>query len=320
VGTGIGINVCLSRSLGAIDQEGVNLAAGNGIFLAFLTSIAFLLFGFFLTKAYFAKQTDDPEIFKLGVEYLSICMVFSVGGVGQLIFQRLLQSTGKTTASMVSQLSGAVFNIIFDPILIFGLLGFPRLGVRGAAIATVCGQVLALFVALFFNLAKNKEIQFHFRSLKPDKKIIGEIYRVGVPAIFNQSLNSFLALGVNLILIKISSTAVAAFGIYMRIQNFVFMPVFGINNGVVAITAFNYGAQSKKRIDSVIKYGILYAACIMLLGTALLELFARQICAAFVASDQLMSVGVMAMRIISLSYICMAFILRESLKTSVFRD
>jgi putative MATE family efflux protein len=210
---------------------------------------------------------------------------------------------------MISQLIGAVFNIILDPILIFGLAGFPQLVVRGAAIATVSGQTLALCIAIFFNLIKNKEINFGLRFFKPDKKIIGEIYQVGIPAIINQSLNSFMAFGVNLILIKISSTVVAAFGIYMRIQNFVFMPVFGVNNGVIAITAFNYGAKNKKRIDGVIKYGMIYAACIMLIGTALIEIFANQILIAFDASPELLSIGTVAMRIICLSYICMAFIL-----------
>jgi putative MATE family efflux protein len=309
VGTSVGINVCLSRRLGAKDQNGVNRVAGNGIFLAFLTYIVFLLFGLFLAKAYFARQTNDPEIFRMGVDYLSTCMILSLGGVGQITFQRLLQSTGKSSISMISQLIGAIFNIILDPILMFGLFNFPQLGLKGAAIATVSGQTLALCIAIFFNLIKNKEIHFSFRSLKPDKKIIGEIYHVGVPAIINQSLNSFMAFGVNFILIKISSTVVAAFGIYMRIQNFVFMPVFGVNNGVIAITAFNYGAKNKERIDSVIKYGILYAACIMLIGTALIEVFANQILIAFDASPELMSIGATAMRIICLSYICMAFIL-----------
>jgi putative MATE family efflux protein len=309
VGTSVGINVCLSRSLGAKDQNRVNRIAGNGIFLAFLTYIVFLLFGLFLAKAYFAQQTHDPEIFRLGVDYLSTCMILSLGGIGQITFQRFLQSTGKSSISMISQLIGAVFNTIFDPILIFGLFGFPRMGVKGAAIATISGQTLALCIAIFFNLTKNKEIKFNFRFFKPDKKIIGEIYHVGIPAIINQSLNSFMAFGVNFILIRISPTVVAAFGIYMRIQNFVFMPVFGVNNGVIAITAFNYGAKNKERIDRVIKAGIVFAAFIMLIGTALIELFVNQIFIAFNASSELMAVGVRAMRIICLSYVFMAFIL-----------
>jgi putative MATE family efflux protein len=281
----------------------------NGVFLSLLTYGVFLLFGLFLTKAYFAWQTSDTEIQKLGGDYLSICMIFSLGTVGQVTFQRLLQSTGKTTLSMVSQLVGAAFNIIFDPILIFGLWGFPKLGVQGAAIATVIGQLIALSIALFFNITKNTEIQFRLKGFRPDKQMIGEIYHVGLPAIFNQSLNSLMAFGVNIILMGLSSTAVAAFGIYIKIQNFVFMPAFGVNNGVIAITAFNYGAHNKKRIDSSMRFGMLDALCIMLAGTILIQIFARPLVSLFDASPELMSVGVRALRIISLSYAFAAFTL-----------
>jgi putative MATE family efflux protein len=204
---------------------------------------------------------------------------------------------------MASQLVGAAINIIFDPILIFGYFGFPEMGAKGAAIATIAGQIVALVIAVYFNLARNKEITFRFRGFKPDKRMIGEIYRVGAPAIINQSLNSLMAFGVNFILIKISAAAVAAFGIYIKVQNFVFMPAFGVNNGVIAITAFNYGARRKKRIDSAIKYGMSYAGCIMLAGMFLIEIFADQILLLFDASDDLKSAGVAALRIISLNYI-----------------
>jgi putative MATE family efflux protein len=309
VGTCVGVGACLSRHLGAGNQKSVDGAAMNGVFLSLLTYIVFLLFGLFLTKAYFAWQTSDTEIQQLGIDYLSICMIFSAGTVGQVTFQRLLQSTGKTTLSMVSQLVGAAFNIIFDPILIFGLWGFPKLGVKGAAIATVIGQLIALCIALFFNITKNKEIHFRLKGFRPDKQMIGEIYHVGLPAIFNQSLNSLMAFGVNVILMGLSSTAVAAFGVYIKIQNFVFMPAFGVNNGVIAITAFNYGAQNKKRIDSSMRFGMLYALCIMLLGTLLIQIFARPLVALFDASPELMSVGVRALRVISLSYAFAAFTL-----------
>jgi putative MATE family efflux protein len=309
VGTCVGVGACLSRHLGAGNQKGVNGAAMNGVFLSLLTYGVFLIFGLFLTKAYFAWQTSDTEIQKLGGDYLSICMIFSLGTVGQVTFQRFLQSTGKTTLSMVSQLVGAAFNIIFDPILIFGLWGFPKLGVQGAAIATVIGQLIALSIALFFNITKNTEIQFRLKGFRPDKQMIGEIYHVGLPAIFNQSLNSLMAFGVNIILMRLSSTAVAAFGIYIKIQNFVFMPAFGVNNGVIAITAFNYGARNKKRIDSSMRFGMLDALCIMLAGTILIQIFARPLVALFDASPELMSVGVRALRIISLSYAFAAFTL-----------
>jgi putative MATE family efflux protein len=309
VGTSVGIGACLSRNLGAHNQRGVDATACNGVFLAILTYAAFLLFGLFLTKAYFAWQTDDPEIYQAGVDYLSLCMIFSLGSVGQITFQRLLQSTGKTMLSMVSQIVGAVFNIVFDPILIFGLFGFPKMGVKGAAIATVAGQIIAFGIAVFFNIAKNKEIHFRFKGFRPDRKVIGEIYHVGAPAIFNQSLNSLMAFGVNFILIKISSTAVAAFGIYIKVQNFVFMPAFGLNNGVIAITAFNYGAQNKKRIDHSIKFGMMYAVTIMLIGTVLMQLLANQLVSLFDASPELLSMGGMALRIICVGYIFAAFTL-----------
>lgn len=307
VGTAVGINALLSRMLGEKDQQGVNSVAINGIFLALLTYVVFLLFGLFFTNAYFSSQTSDPEIRKLGVDYLSICLIFSFGAVGQITFQRLLQSTGKTTLSMVSQLVGAAVNIILDPILIFGMLGAPRMGVTGAALATVIGQAIALLIAVYFNLSKNKEIQFHLRGYRPDGKMIREIYRIGFPAIIMQSLNSVMSFGVNFILIPLSSTAVAAFGIYVKIMNFVFMPVYGLGNGVIAMTAFNYGAGSKKRIDSTIKAGMVYASVVMLLGTAVIELFSGNILMMFGASDELAEISITCLRVISLSYIFVAF-------------
>jgi putative MATE family efflux protein len=210
---------------------------------------------------------------------------------------------------MVSQLVGAVFNIIFDPILIFGLLGFPKMGVTGAAIATVAGQIIAMGIAIVFNLTKNKDIHFRFRGFRPDAHVIGAIYRVGVPAIINQSLNSVMAFGVNFILIKLSDTAVAAFGIYMRIQSFVFMPAFGVHNGVIAIGAFNYGARNKRRIDGTIKHGIIIAGSILIIGTVLMQALTVPILKLFDASATLMDIGSSAIRIISLSYVFVALTL-----------
>ncbi|MDR1316072.1 MAG: MATE family efflux transporter [Spirochaetales bacterium] len=306
VGTGVGINALLSRRLGEKNQKGVEETAMNGVFLAGITYVFFLLFALFLTRPYFAWQTNDGEIYQMGVEYLSICMLWSFGCVGQITFQRLLQSTGRTGLSMISQITGAVFNIIFDPILIFGLLGFPRLGVTGAAIATVAGQIIAMLIAIILNLTKNHDVRFHFRSFRPDKKVIGEIYQVGFPAILNQSLNSLMAFGVNFILIKLSATAVAAFGIYIRIQNFVLMPAFGVNNGVIAIGAFNYGAKNKKRIDQTIKSGMLIAGSILVLGIVLMQTLTGPVLILFDASPQLMDMGSAALRIISLGYLFVA--------------
>jgi putative MATE family efflux protein len=309
VGTGVGINACLSRMLGERNQKGVDSAAMNGIFLVLITYIIFLIFGIFFTKVYFTSQTSDMEICQYGIDYLSVCMIYSFGAVGQIAFQRLLQSTGRTMLSMVSQLVGAVINIAFDPILIFGYFGFPAMGTKGAAIATVTGQIVAFGIAIYFNFAKNKEINFRLKGYRPDLRMIGEIYKVGAPAIVNQSLNSLMAFGVNFILIKISSTAVAAFGIYIKVQNFIFMPAFGVGNGAIAIIAFNYGAKQKKRINAGIKYGMIYACCIMLMGTLLIQVFANQILTLFDASADLMSAGAPALRIISSSFIFAALTL-----------
>jgi len=309
VGTGVGINACLSRMLGEKNQKGVDSAAMNGVFLALITYIVFLIFGIFFTKAYFTSQTSDAEICQYGIDYLSVCMIYSFGAVGQIAFQRILQSTGRTILSMISQLIGAVINIVFDPILIFGYFGFPAMGTKGAAIATVAGQIVAFGIAVYFNFAKNKDVNFRLRGYRPDLGMIAEIYRVGVPAIVNQSLNSLMAFGVNFILIKISSTAVAAFGIYIKVQNFIFMPTFGVGNGAIAIIAFNYGAKQKKRINAAIKYGMIYACCIMLTGTLLIQVFANQILTLFDASPDLMSAGVPALRIISSSFIFAALTL-----------
>jgi putative MATE family efflux protein len=307
IGTSAGVSAVLSRLLGARNQKGVDKVASNGVFLAIATYLLFLVFGLFFTDTYFAWQTSDAEISRFGVDYLSICMIFSFGSVGQVILQRILQSTGNTVLSMVSQLTGAVINIIFDPILIFGLCGFPRMEVVGAAIATVAGQIVAMGIAIYYNLTKNKEVHFHFRGFRPDRKTIAEIYRISAPAIVMQALNSLMALGVNLILMTVSSTMVAAFGIYIKVQGFIFMPAFGLNNGVIAITAFNYGAKSKKRIEDTFKFGIMYAAAILLAGTVLVHALAARILSLFDASDELLSVGVPALRIISLGYIFAAF-------------
>lgn len=309
VGTGVGVGAILSRLLGEGDRRGVNAAAMNGIFLAVLTYALFLLFGLFCAGSYYASQTDDAEIYRYGVDYLSVCMIWSFGGVGQITFQRLLQSTGRTALSMASQLVGALLNIVLDPILIFGLCGAPAFGVKGAAAATVIGQITALALAVYFNLRMNKEISFDLRGFRPSLSMIRKIYAIGAPAIVMQSLNSLMAFGVNLILIGLSSTAVAAFGIYIKVQNFVFMPAFGLNNAVIAIAAFNYGARNEPRIRETIKYGMLYAAAIMLAGMFAVQLFALPILRLFDASPELLSMGGRAMRIISVSYIFTAYML-----------
>ncbi len=309
VGTGVGVGALLSRLLGERNKRGVDSTAANGIFLAAVTYALFLIFGLFFTKRYYAAQTQDAVIYKYGVDYLSICMIWSFGAVGQIIFQRLLQSTGRTALSMISQLTGAAANIVLDPVLIFGLCGAPKLGVAGAAIATVIGQIAALFIAIFLNLKFNRDISFDPRGFRSNLWTIKKIYAIGAPAIVMQSLNSLMVFGVNLILTRLSSTAVAAFGIYIKVQNFVFMPAFGLNNAVIAVAAFSYGASNRERLRGTIKFGMLYAAAIMLAGTAAVEIFAEPILSLFDASPELLTVGARAMRIISASYIFTAFMI-----------
>lgn len=309
VGTGVGVGAVLSRLLGEKDGRGVGAAAANGIFLALLTYVLFWAFGIFCTERYYGSQTADAEIYRYGVDYLSICMVWSFGGVGQITFQRLLQATGRTALSMASQMAGALINIVLDPILIFGLCGAPAFGVKGAAAATVIGQITALGLAVYFNLRLNRDVSFDLRGFRPDLRMIKKIYAIGAPAIVMQSLNSLMAFGVNLILIGLSPTAVAAFGIYIKVQNFVFMPAFGLNNAVVAIAAFNYGARSEPRVRQTIRYGMIYASAIMLAGMFLVQLLALPILRLFDASPELLAIGGHAMRVISVSYIFTAYML-----------
>lgn len=306
-GTAVGINALLSRSLGEKNMKEVNLAAINGVFLILMSYVAFAIFGLFFTKQFFMSQTNDPEIIDYGMKYLMICCVLGLGVFMQMTFERLLQSTGKTFYTMITQGTGAIVNIILDPILIFGLFGMPKLGIIGAALATVIGQWIAMILAIYFNHKKNHEITLSFRGFKPHKETIQNIYRVGVPSIIMISISSILTFGMNLILGVFSSTAVAVFGIYIKLQSFIFMPVFGLNNGMVPIIAYNYGARNKKRITTTIKYSIISAVCIMLVGFLIFQAFPEQLLRAFNASEDLMTIGVPALRIISLSFIFAGF-------------
>lgn len=301
-GTGVGINALLSKRLGEKKFRAADMAANNGLFAAAITYLVFLFFGLFLVRPFFAVQVSDGLIKTYGVQYLTICMTMSFGLLGQITLERLLMSTGKTIYSMVTQISGALFNIVFDPILIFGLCGFPALGVRGAAIATVCGQILACCVALFFNLRFNREIHISMRGFRPDRVTLLRIYRVGVPSMIMVAIGSVMVFGFNRILLMFSSTAAAVFGIYFKLQSFVFMPVFGLNNGMVPIIAYNYGARNPLRIKNTVRCSLKYAIVIMLLGLCIFQLFARQILGLFDASPRMITIGVTALRIISLHF------------------
>ncbi len=302
-GTAVGVNAYLSRNLGEKNFEQANSAALNGIFLAFLSYLAFALFGLFGSHLYFASQIDIPEIVDYGTDYLSICTIVSIGIFMQLILERLLQSTGKTIYTMITQGTGAIINIIFDPILIFGYFGFPRMEAAGAAIATVAGQCVAATMALIFNLKKNKELRFSFRKFRPSLHVIGQIYKVGVPSIIMQSIVSVMTFLLNKILLMFSSTAVSVLGVYFKLQSFIFMPIFGLNNGMIPIVAYNYGAKKRKRIIATIKLSIAIATGIMLVGLAIFQIMPATLIRMFNDSPDMISIGVPALRIISVSFV-----------------
>lgn len=307
VGTGVGVNALLSRALGEKDQETVNNAAMNGIFLAIATYAVFLVVGLFIAKPFYLSQTKDGQIVEYGVEYLSIVCVFSIGMMLQSMLERLLQSTGKTMFTMITQTTGALINIIFDPILIFGLAGFPKMGVVGAAAATIFGQCVACMLALFFNLKYNKEIHLSFRHFRPQLSIIGRIYSVGIPSIVMQAIGSVMTYGMNRILISFTSTATAVFGVYFKVQSFVYMPVFGLNNGMVPIIAYNFGAGKKERVTKTVRLAVIYAMLIMAAGVVVFQLAPQFLLGMFNASDHMLAIGIPALRIISLGFLFAAF-------------
>lgn len=306
-GTGVGINALLSKSLGEKDFKYANRAAKNGIFLTMLSFFLFVLIGLTCVKPFFASQTTDPEIISAGVQYLTICCVCSFGLFFQMTLERLLQSTGKTLYTMITQGTGAIINIILDPIMIFGLFGFPAMGAAGAAIATVTGQVIAAGLALYFNLKVNDEIQISFKKFKPEINIIKKIYAVGIPSIIMQAIGSVMVYGINMILIGFTATATTVFGVYFKLQSFIFMPVFGLTNGLIPIIAYNYGAKQRERMIKTIKYAIFYAMGIMLIGFVIMELFTPQLLLLFDASETMLQIGVPALRIIGISFLYAGF-------------
>ena len=306
-GTGVGVNALLSKSLGEKDFEKANKTAVNGVFLAGMSFIAFLLIGLFAVKPFYMSQTDEAQILEYGKQYLTIVCCCSFGLYTQFIFERLLQSTGKTVYTMITQGLGAIINIILDPIFIFGYFGVPRMGVAGAAIATVIGQVIAGIVGIIVNQKKNTEIRLEFKGFRPDKKIIGQIYQVGIPSIIMQAIGSVMAYGMNRILMTFTSTAAAVFGVYFKLQSFVFMPVFGLNNGMVPILAFNYGAGNKERLIKTMKYSIGYAVALMAVGLVVFQVFPAQLFSLFDASETMLAIGIPALRIISISFLFAGF-------------
>ena len=302
-GTAVGVNALLSKSLGEKDYEKANKIATNGVMLSFVGYLLFLIFGLLGSKMFFNTQTAVPEIVSGGTDYLKICSCLSFGVFGQIIFERLMQSTGKTIYTMFTQGLGAIVNIIFDPLLIFGIGPFPKLGVAGAAYATILGQCVACVLAIILNRKYNKEIHVSFRNYRPDFGIIGRIYLIGVPSIIMMAIGSIMTYLMNKILLSFTETAAAVFGVYFKLQSFVFMPVFGLNNGVIPIVAFNYGARNRKRMVKAIKVAVIFAVSIMAVGFAVMQIMPKQLLLLFNASENMLSIGVPALRTISLCFV-----------------
>ena len=304
-GTGVGMNALLSKSLGEKNFKKANATASNAAVLYFFSYLVFFILGFTIVRPFYASQIGnaDQEIMELGIEYLSTVMIFSFGLLAQVFFERLLTSTGRTIFSMTSQLTGAITNIILDPILIFGLLGAPKMGVTGAAVATVIGQCVAALVAGFCNHRYNHDVKLKFHGFRLDFHIIGTIYAVGIPTIIMQSIGSVMTYCMNRILIKFSSTATAVFGVYFKLQSFFFMPVFGLNNGITPIIAYNYGAGQRKRMLKTIKLSMLVAFCLTFIGFLCFEGIPQILLGMFNASDELLTIGVPALRIIGIHYL-----------------
>lgn len=311
VGTGVGINALLSRSLGQKDQQMVDKTAMNGILLTLISSLVFTLLGLTCSRLFYSVQTDIPTIIAYGTDYLTICCGCCIGIFMAITSERLLQATGRTFYTMLTQGTGAIVNIVLDPILIFGLFGFPKMEVAGAALATVIGQICGALLALFFNLTKNHDIHFQWKNLRPKRSIIGGIYSVGLPSIAMQSIGSIMVFGMNQILIAFTATATAVFGVYFKLQSFFFMPVFGLTNGMVPIVAYNFGAAKPKRIMHTIYFSILYATGMMLLGLVVFQMIPDVLLGIFQSGEEnaqdLVAIGVPALRIISFSFLFAGF-------------
>lgn len=303
-GLGVGINAMISRSLGEKQKDLADRYAMQGVFLEGCSYLLFLLIAFTVVKPFIAAQADGiTRIAEYGTIYLVICCAGSVGFFAQITFERILQSTGRTMLTMVTQGTGALVNIILDPLLIFGLWGLPRLGVAGAAVATVMGQCVAAGLALACNLKWNHDVQLRLRLLRPHRESLAQILAIGVPSVLMVAIGSVMTFCINKILIVFSSTAVAVFGVYFRLQSFVFMPIFGLNNGLVPIVSYNYGARKRERMEKVIRLAYIAAECIMLVGLLIFQLLPEQLLLIFDASEDMLAIGVPALRIISIAFV-----------------
>ena len=307
VGFGVGINALLSRALGQKNAERVNQVAVNGLLLAGLSYLLVFVAGLIGIRAYMHTQTDIETIVNFGITYLNICILCSFGVFIEITFERFLQATGRTVYSMITQLTGAITNIILDPILIFGLLGFPKLGIAGAAWATVIGQCVGAVVAVMLNHFRNPEVHLRLRHIRPNGRLMGEITAISIPSIIMSCISSLTCFVMNMILIAYSSTAVAVFGVYFKLQSFIFMPVFGLNNGMVPIIAYNYGARKPERVKKTIRLSVIAAVCLMLIGLALFEFIPGTLLSLFNATDHMRQIGIPAFRIIAIHFLFAGF-------------
>lgn len=302
-GIGVGINALLSRYLGEKKQKEVNQTAMHGILLGVIFYVFILLFGILGVKSFYMVQTENTEIVTMGIDYLTVICLFGFGQMFELVFEKILQSTGRTFYTMMMQIVGALINIILDPILIFGYFGLPAMGTKGAAMATVIGQIIAMLMGLYFNLVKNKEVQFNLQSMKLESHYIKGICTVGIPTIIMQSMSGVMCFGINKLLLDFSTTATAVFGAYFKLQTFVYMAIFGLNNALIPIVAFNIGAKHADRIKKVIRLSGLYSGLIGFVGLILMEIFPIQLISAFAPSKEMFSLGVTALRILGLSFV-----------------
>ena len=298
-GVGVGVNSLLSKSLGEQNYERANRTAGNGFLLSVLFAACFLIFGIFFAGPFFRTQSTVAETVEGGSAYLAIVTIGSIGVFIEILFERLLQATGNSFQSMITQGTGAIINILLDPVLIFGWFGLPAMGLAGAALATVIGQWCAAFLAMGLNLKYNKELKLYRRHAKPDSYVIGKIMNVGVPSIIMVGIGSVMNFGINQILQGFSETATGVFGIYFKLQSFFFMPLFGINNAVISIVAFNYGAQKPERMMATLKNAAITALCIMLVGLAAFQLLPQLLLGIFDPTPEFMAMGIRALRTIS---------------------
>lgn len=302
VGVGVGVNALLSQSLGRKDQESVNWAAGQGVFLALVATGLFMLFGFFGVRPYYTMQSTVAETVEGGIAYTSICCIFTVGIFVQVLCERLLQSTGRAMQTMILQGTGAIINIILDPVFIHGWWGMPRMGVAGAAVATVIGQCTGAVLGIYLNLRHNPEVQLHVKFMKPNWKVIAPILEVGIPSVVMNGIGSVMNFGMNQILQGFNEVATGVFGIYYKLQSLFFMPLFGINNATISILAYNYGARKPKRIVHTLKLATAVAVCIMLVGLAVFQLFPQALLGIFNPTEEFLAIGVKALRILCLPF------------------